>query len=67
VSGQLKQSDDMLEESWWSVLLDITRAFGFMLPITPTLLVILVVRWCLLKMCTGSHSSHIGGGDMCVG
>lgn len=53
VSGQLKQSDDMLEGSWWSVLLDITRAFGFMLPITPTLLLILVVRWCLLKMCTG--------------
>lgn len=59
VSGKLKQSDDMLEESWWSVLLDITRAFGFMLPITPILLLILVVRWCLLKMCTGRHSSHI--------
>lgn len=64
-SGQLKQSDDMLEESWWSVLLDITRAFGFMLPITPTLLLILVVRWCLLKMCTG-YSSHTGTEEQCV-
>lgn len=62
VSGQLKQSDDMLEESWWSVLLDITRAFGFMLPITPTLSLILVVRWCLLKMCTG-YFSHRGVED----
>lgn len=49
-----EQSDNMLEESWCGVLLDITRAFESMLPITP----ILLVRWCLLKMCTSSHSSH---------
>lgn len=56
----------MLEESCVSVPVDITRAFGFVLHITPTLLLIQVVRWCLLKMCTGSHSSHIRVEDQCV-
>lgn len=34
MSGQVKQSDDILERSWWSVLLDITRALGPVLPVT---------------------------------
>lgn len=55
VSGQLKQSDDILKESWRNVLLNITRALGFMLPFAPALF-ILVVRWCLLKMCAGYSS-----------
>lgn len=53
-----EQSVNMPEESWCSVLLDITRAFESGLPITP----IIAVRWRLLKMCTSSHSSSSRSG-----
>ena len=49
VSGQLKQSDDKVEESWCSMLLDLTKASGFMLPIIQTLLLVVSSQIVLIK------------------
>lgn len=70
-----KRAVSATETKWWhaggklaSGLLDITRAFGFMLPITPTLLWDSTSQMVLIKDVHGLFLSHRGreDQDMCV-